>query len=303
VLDKTGGGAGITRRVGIFDANNGLFLEDAAGVYKFVRRTYVTGSPVDNAVAQSDWNMDKFDGTGASGITLDFSKTQILVIDYEWLGVGRVRMGFNVDGVTRYAHQFLHANKLSEVYMSTPNLPLRYELTNSGAGVASTLQCICASVVSEGGSQKTGILRHKDSGLIAGLATGSSYAVVGLRLKAAAVSATVLLEAISMLAPTVNDLADWEIVFNPTVAGTFTYADETNSAVQTAVGAATNTVTGGYSVDGGYFSTAAPTTQSVQNALRLGASIAGVLDTIVLCVKPISNSIDVHGSMTWRELL
>jgi len=301
VLDKTGGGTGITRRVGYFDADNGLFLEDAAGTYKLVRRSKASGSIVDDGIAQSAWNLDKLDGTGVSGINLDFSKAQILVTDFEWLGVGRVRMGFVVDGVIRYAHQFLNANNLSVVYMSTPNLPLRYELTNSGAGVASTLECICASVMSEGGFQRNGILRHKDSAALTGLATGVKYAVVGLKLKSP-YSATVLIENVSALCTTVNDFAHWELIFNPTVAGTFTYSDLTNSTVQTATGTNANTITGGYELGGGYFSTNAPPTSAVENALRLGSTIAGVADSIVLSITPVTNNISAYGSITWREL-
>jgi hypothetical protein len=139
VLDKSGGGTGITRGFGYYDDNNGLFLQDKEGVIQFVKRSSTSGSPVDTEVNQSSWNIDTMDGTGASGITLDFSKAQILVIDFEWLGVGRVRMGFVVDGIVYYCHQFNHANSVSTVYMSTPNLPVRYEIDNDGTGAASTL--------------------------------------------------------------------------------------------------------------------------------------------------------------------
>jgi len=302
VLDKTGGGTGITRRIGQFNTNNGLFLEDSAGTYRFVRRTYTSGSPADNAVAQSSWNIDKLDGTGASGITIDFSKTQILVIDYEWLGVGRARMGFVIDGKIYYAHEFLNANSLDVVYMSTPNLPLRVEITNSGAGAASSLEHICASVISEGGQQQNGILRHVDSGSISSLSSGTTYAMIGIRLKSGYIGADVLLENLSAIASTKDDQAHWEIKLNPTVAGTFTYSDQTNSAVQIATGAVTNTVTGGTDIDGGYFSTTVSVNSTVPNARRLGASIAGTVDEFVLCVKPITNNITVQGSLTWREL-
>lgn len=303
VLDDSGGGTGITRSVGQFNANNGLFLKDDGGTYKFVRRTYVTGSPVDNEVAQSSWNLDTMDGTGPSGITLDFTKTQILVIDYEWLGVGRARLGFNVDGVTYYAHEFKNANNLDEVYMSTPNLPLRFEIDNDGTGAASGLKTICCSVMSEGGTQELGILRHADSGSVSSLATGTTYAVLGIRLKSGYIGADVLLENLSVIATSTNDQAHWELILNPTVAGTFTYSDQTNSAIQIATGASTNTVTNGTEVDGGYFATSLPVSPTAPNARRLGAAIDGTVDEFVLCVRPITNNITVQGSMTWRELL
>lgn len=302
VLNKTGGGTGITRRVGLYDDNNGIFLEDAAGTYNLVVRSYTGGSASDtNKVAQSAWNYDKMNGTGPSGLTIDFSKSQIMFIDYEWLGVGSVFVGFMINRELYPVHVFHNANLSASVYMSTPNLPIRYEIINSGSGAASTMDCICSTVISEGGTQRNGILRHRDSSAMSTLTTGTKYAVVGMRLKSP-YSASVLVENISMLCTTVNDFAHWEMIFNPTVAGTFTYSSMTNSAVETAVGASTNTVTGGYELDGGFFSTSAPPSNIVPNALRLGSSIAGTPDTIVLCITPITNNITAYGSMTWREL-
>lgn len=301
VLDKSGGGTGVQRRIGQFNNNNGLFFEDDEGTIKVVRRTFTSGAAVDNKVAQTSWNLDTMDGNGDSKITIDWTKSQIFVIDYEWLGVGRVRLGVNINGMTYYVHEFLNTNSLTTVYMSTPNLPLRYQMITTASSPASTMDCICASVQSEGGQEDLGILRHADSGSISSLSTGTKYAVMGIRLKSGYIGASVLLENISMIATTTNDQLHWELIFNPTIAGTFTYTDQTNSAVQIATGASTNTVTGGYEIDGGYLSTALPVNPTTPNALRLGATIAGTVDSIVLCVRPITNNITVQGSLTWRE--
>lgn len=303
VLDLSGGGVGVQRRIGVFDDLNGLFFEDDAGVVKVVRRSYVTGSAVDVKVAQADWNVDKMDGTGRSQITVDWNKTQIFVVDFEWLGVGRVRFGLNIDGQTYTVHEMNNANNLTTVYMSTPNLPLRYQMETQATSAASSMSCICTSVKSEGGLQPLGVLRHSDSNAIPSLSTNTIYAVLGIRLKAGYIGASVLIENISMITTTVNDSVHWELIFNPTVAGTFTYNDLTNSAVQVALGANTNTVTGGTAIDGGYLNTDLPVSSAVENALLLGAAINGTVDTVVLCVKPITNNTGVRGSMTWRELL
>lgn len=302
VLNQSGGGTGIIQAFGAFDDNNGLFLQNNEGTIQFVNRTSTSGSPVDIIINQAVWNIDTMDGTGPSGITIDFSKTQILVIDYEWLGVGRVRMGFNIDGVTYYCHQFLNANSLNVVYMSTPNLPLRYSIENDGNGGVASLQHICTSVQSEGGQDPTGTLRHIDSGTIGNLLNNSVYAMLGIRLQATKLGAVIDLLNTSLIATTNNDQVHWEIRFNPTVAGTFTYSDQTNSAVQTAIGTNANTVTGGIQIDGGFFSTAQIAVNALENALRLGAAIDGTRDELVLCVIPITNNIAVNTSITWREL-
>lgn len=105
----------------------GIFAHTPDCTMSVAIRTSTSGSPVDNEVVQENWNIDKFDGEGPSGIQLDFSKTQILFIQAQWLGVGRVIVGFSVDGVMYPAHEFLNANRLVLPYTQTFNLPIRME--------------------------------------------------------------------------------------------------------------------------------------------------------------------------------
>lgn len=150
---------GATKRIGLFDDRNGAFLEyeGATGNLFFIERRYVTGSAVDHPFAQSAWNVDKCDGTGASGFDLDVSKTQLLFIDYQWLGVGRVRMGFVHNGKYIIAHEVYHSNDLTTAYWSLPSLPLRGEIRNTSALAAATsLDLICGSVQAEGGYSESG---------------------------------------------------------------------------------------------------------------------------------------------------
>ena len=141
------------KRVGYFDDNNGYYVENNNGNVAIVRRTKTSGSVVNDSIAQTDWNIDKLDGTTFSGITLDTSKNQLLFIDMEWLGTGRVRFGFMIAGQIHYAHEFLHANELDTVHITTANLPVRYEITNTGTlVVADSMKQVCSTVISEGGS-------------------------------------------------------------------------------------------------------------------------------------------------------
>lgn len=309
ILDRSGGGAGITRRIGYFDDNNGLFFEDDQGTIKVVRRTSVTGSPVDNEVSQSSWNVDPLDGTGPSGITVDWSKTQIFAIDFEWLSVGRVRMSLIINGLSRTAHEFLNANVLDKAYMSTPNLPLRYQIVAQAESAVSTMECICGTVISEGGSRDLGVLRYKStSGTHIDANTENTiYAILGVRLKSTHIGATIKVVSASIAEHQGNKEFEWLAIFNPTVAGTFTYANETNSALQTATGATANTVTGGTVMTGGVLSSGQKGGSfelSIATSRLLGAKIDGTVDEIVLCVRPIggSTNIDIEAAVTWREL-
>jgi hypothetical protein len=75
---------GIKRKIGLFDDKNGLFFDQLSTGMGVTIRTYTSGSAVDTRVAQAAWNIDKLTGPGASGINLDFSKSQIFFFDFEW---------------------------------------------------------------------------------------------------------------------------------------------------------------------------------------------------------------------------
>lgn len=149
--------ANVTKRIGYFDTNNGLYFQQTSSALSVVRRSYTGGSVSNTAVDQIDWNVDTMDGNGPSGIALDMTKSQIFVIDLEWLGVGRVRFGFVIDGNIYYCHELLNTNALSTVYMTTANLPVRYEIANTAASAGASMKAICCSVSSEGGYDKFGL--------------------------------------------------------------------------------------------------------------------------------------------------
>jgi hypothetical protein len=84
-------------------------------------------------IPQSQWNMDKMDGTGPSSYNLDISKMQMAYIDYTWYGAGFIRFGFRaVNGDIVYCHKMPNNNVNTSAYMRSGNLPGRFEATNLG---------------------------------------------------------------------------------------------------------------------------------------------------------------------------
>lgn len=78
---------------------------------------------------QSEWNIDRCDGTGKSGYDLDLTKMQMFYMDYSWYGAGFIRWGFRgTDGNVIYAHKIPNNNFNTEAYMRSGNLPARYEV-------------------------------------------------------------------------------------------------------------------------------------------------------------------------------
>lgn len=137
------------RRWGYFDAQNGLFFQLSGTTLSVVRRTYTSGAAVDTAVAQSAWNYDKMDGTGPSGYRLDITKAQIYEIEFQHLAVGNV--WFRINGIL--VHKFVNAGQLAAPYMTSANLPVRFEITNTGVSTGSSMTPICTSVECSGGTE------------------------------------------------------------------------------------------------------------------------------------------------------
>lgn len=305
------GATGITKRIGYFDDENGLFFELDGTTLNVVRRTFVTGSAVDNQVAQASWNLDIMDGSGESGITLDLTKTQIMVIDFEWLGVGRVRMGWVIDGGIFYCHHFLNTNVLADVYMSTPNLPLRYELDNDGTGAADSLEHICTSVSSEGGRQLIGPTRHVTRGTTVFTTANDTnlYPIISIRLKSTHLAQTTIPESFSVVC---TSTADFEVVLivNPTVAGVdaVSWVNETNSSLQYDISRDnTNTLSGGTMIDGAMGSSTnqgrVPVSSDVAQSLLIGSDISGTQDELVLAVRNLTAGAEnYYASINMREL-
>lgn len=302
---------GITKQIGLFNDDNGLLFRHEGGTAYVVRRTQSSGVVAEEAIPQRNWNLDRLDGTGPSGIDLDFSKTQIFAIDFEWLGVGRVRFGFDIDGVIVPCHELLNANRLDVVYISTPNLPLRYTLENDGTGTSSYLDAICVSVMSEGGFSlnPNGVLHSYNIGTthIDLASTGTQYPVIGLRLKADHLGDTVLISSFSLLEVTGGDAYRWSLLWNPTLSGALSYGDIDHSGCQAASGNGTITISDpNVIIDSGYVSSTQQAGGGLQseatNALHLGSAIDGTRDQLILAVTPLGANLDIYASLNWREL-
>lgn len=297
----------ITKRIGYFDDQNGLFFEMIGSGIGVVKRTFTSGSAVDTRVVQASWNLDKMDGTGPSGVTLNFTQTQIMVVDFEWLGVGRVRMGWNINGITYYCHQFNHANSQSLVYMSTPNLPVRYEISNNGSGVATSLIGICCAVMSEGGQEATGPIFSADRGasIFTTSNTTNVQPILSIRPKSTRLGATITILNVEVMTTTATAFR-WGLRLNPTIAGSdaASWVSDANSCIEYDISRTNaNTLSGGTLIASGYVSNQSRSISVPgNNTVSLGSDIDGVVDQLVLNVYSVpSQAASYYGEITWRE--
>lgn len=300
----------LRQRVGYFSSLNGVYLENDGTYNYIVLHSQSLGTTT--RIRQDAWNGDRFDGTGASGRNVNVSKTQILWMDIEWLGVGDIRVGFVVDGGFVLAHTFHNDNEQTTTYMTTAILPIRYEIENTGTTAsASTMKQICSTVISEGGFELSGFQRVIGTPItsVYTLTTaGTYYPLVSLRLKSTALDDIVILSAISLLGSSnVGVNYNWKLVTNDTITGgTWVSAGSSSTIEYNITGTGTS---GGETLASGYTSSTTQSSQSVdifKEALfkfQLERnSFTSTPYTLSLVVAADTNSAKIFGSMDWEEI-
>jgi hypothetical protein len=299
----------LKQKVGLFDANNGIFFTADGTTLKIVRRTYTSGAAVDTEISQSSWNGDILNGTGASGFDLDPATSNILFIDVEWLGVGSVRVGFVINGQLITAHTFNNANSLTTVYMQTANLPIRYEIERAGTLTAGTytLQQICSSCISEGGYSPEGLEQMISTTTLStgvNLTTANTYYnIATIRIKSGRPYAVIVPAGIDVLNVSNGDF-EWGLFVNATPSTPFSYASFSDN-VEYDLTTSDLTVLG-TRIAGGYLGgKTAPFTLGgdfIAFSNQLGQTIGGTSDTLTLGVRPGSANGDVAGLLKWYDL-
>lgn len=289
---------GLVQEVGYFDDDNGVMLRANGTTIQFVIRSRATGSIVENAVDQSNWNIDTL-------ANLDFSKANIFVTDLEWLGVGRVRCGFVIDGEIRYCHEFNHSNNIDKVYMTSAILPLSYRIYNSSSiASAATLKQICSSVVSEGGYQPVGPIYTAGRGAANFASISSETMVAAIRMASGRTDNVIIPSQVDASVggnPASNSVAQWRLRLNPTISGVWQAAENGRGNVEVM---SSGTFSGGTVIGGGLVASRSAIEFNTEEALALalGQSINGTSDVIALTLE-CSSAENATGLIGWREIV
>ena len=305
--------ANLIQRAGYASSENGVMLELNGSQLSFIKRTAISGVATTISVSQTDWNIDTLDGSGPnesnpSGIALDVTKAQLMFSEYEWLGVGCVRVGFaNSFGKFHTAHIFNHANTLDSVYMTTATLPCRYEILNTGITTStSTMKQICISVQSNGGYEKrvaSDVARQES---LVSVASTTFIPLASIRLKAGREDAIVIPSQINCLPDSATSVYyEVALIKNATLTGG-TWVTSSSPNVEQNVTA--TSMSGGTIVRTEYISSANKASTPLNEVteynwdLQLGRSQTKVSDIFTLAVRAISGSGNAIGSLSFYDL-
>jgi len=294
----------IIKRVGSFQSTtgtpynsvfDGYFLESNGVTNEISFQLWRSGTTVFSA-ATSVWDNTAFDPT-----SFTWSNTNLMTVDYQWLGVGRMRFGMSLSGQTFYFTEHNCANNEPNVYMSSPNQPIRYEIRQVGVG-SGYFDMICSQTSLEGalnGLYSTIGVQHSTTTTLT--TSDTKYPYIGYRLKQDYTSVTSQFSSLSVL-NTSNDNYLSTIEFNPTISTTPTWEDIPNSPFQYALftGTTTATVTSpGHIMSSliGQAGTSALTTLKVDdNQIRVGSNIDGTLDEMWICITPLGANATFLGT-------
>ena len=303
----------LRQRVGYYGENDGIYLEQENNSIYIVKRSSITGSPVNTRVLQQNWNIDALDGDGVSGYTLDLTKSQILWSDFEWLGVGTVRVGFVINGQFIPIHAFHHANQpgVTTTYMRTATLPIRYEIENTDATASSsTMKQICSSIISEGGFDKVAQEKFARRTAVKGSIGTTFLPLVSFRLKSARLDSVVIPSTVNFMGIAATGTSDYEVVLvrNGTLGGSPSWNTSDFENVEYDVAATSITIPAG-SIVKQFFATSTNQAQTqvsdtgeYNKDLQLGRTLAGVSDVYTLCCRTLSGTNSAIGGLGFYDL-
>lgn len=219
--------AGVRKFVGYSDGTNGIEFTSINGVNSF--RVLSSSSEGNETVDQTNWSINTFS-------TLDLSKTQLMVIDFQALYVGKVRVGFEIDGMLVYCHEFQHANFSANPYIATANLPIRAGQTVESGTATTSMNFICCNVSSEGGVDNPyGVPNSIDSQVTA--ASGARTHLLSVRPRTTFGGFTnrvKIIETEIEITVTGNSPVSWEMCVGQAITGTttFTNVNTNHSAIE-----------------------------------------------------------------------
>src|SRR6185437_2115442 len=271
-------------------------------------RTSTSGSPVDTRYPQSSWNIDKLDGTGISGVTLDSSKQNLYVCDFVWQGTGRIRFGIMNGGTITYFHEILNSNTLTGPWMRSPSRPGRVEMTNTAATAGvNHMDLVCFTAIKESTNDIFVPYTFSASPGRTGLVVGATLIpVISLRPNTTfnGITNRVVIQPTAASVATGNVATVVQIILNPTtLTGASFSAPNSFSAAQ--VDVAATAVSGGTIL---WEEIIQPSgfddidLAQLGDVIALGLDIAGTTpDVVTVAVQSTAGNTTTFAGLTWQE--
>ena len=243
----------------------------------------------------------------------------------EFIGgrTGRIRFGLGTTAGPTIAHVFNYSGALSSTFVSSPALPIRYEIYNTGAAAYHSTMLVAGSTFNLEAGQSVNPGFGVSAFTTGWLADSTLSPIMGFGLRAAAPfnSADLQLKSFTML-DTANRIVGgagggtlygafyWQLILNPSISGPIPVPVNVGKAsrywqYQPGANIVPNT---GILVDSGFFtSQVTQSNETITNFLNMGKDVQGYNpDQLVLCVQQLAagtNGGNIVATMNWLEFL
>ena len=290
-------------RWGYFDENNGIFFEHDGTDARLVVRSNTSGSIVDTKFEQADWD-DPLDGNGASGLTIDWTKQTVFKITFGWLSSRGIRFFIDIEGTFVLVKTYYISNSLVVPFTQTANLPIRFEVENTGTTAQSQTSCFsCFAVQSSGSSEQEGAVRDLNNFGSVFSATTTETIMTGIRLNSNFLNSSLKPLAINALPASGNTFCIIRLRYNPTLV---------TDVWNTATGYTYDTLTSVASFTGGdvISSVVVPlaNARNVVNSIKdlltdvyCGRDLNGTSDALVLTAQTSASNGTIYWTFDFKE--
>lgn len=300
--------SGVTKRVGYFTSTtastfntnfDGFFLESDGTTSVISFQIWRGGTNIYSANTSS-WNTDEINPS-----SIDWSLTNLMFVDFQWLGVGRVRFGMVLNGITYIFSEYTAANNLGTVYMESPNKPIRYEVRTTGS--TGTFREICSQVSSEGAINRiTNRFVVSSTGTTSMVTAGTKYAYIGIKPNIGYEDISILAKQISII-NTSNDNYLLTLEINPTISGAYSFTTNNDTSILQSLGDGSQTVTTSGVILIGFIGEAgAQALSSItieDNGINPGLNIDGTQDELWVCITPLTSNATFLGTISCEYYL
>jgi hypothetical protein len=261
---------------------------------------YRNGTAVLNGLAITSWS--GYSKLAEYQTISNWNNFTVVEFKFLWLGGAVLIVSIKNSKGFVEAHRFDYAGTASDVFILSPNQPLRYEIRSStGSG---SFRYICSQVATEGSVDESGEgLGLYNASAIATNNVGTIYALMGIRKSATYRDIAVQIVDMEVVNTTVTtDSGILMVIINPTLSGALTYGTlgrfEVGYATNQTITAGTGRVLG---VTGASQSGGGSNVFSKSYLSFLSGTIANVFDEYVLAYMPITANQSVHGMLNIKK--
>lgn len=276
------------------DDSDGIYFECDENGMSVVCKGVIT-----EKILRDDWD-DPLNGLGPSGINLDFTKGNIFIIHYQWLGYGDIEFAVELGNEVVKCHTIKHHGKLDRPYTQSPSFHGFANIENIGTvDSVSTFRMGCFSIRAFGGALMGSNTIYASNETTLRTITSSTYTpLLAIRLNTSLKNHEATLEKMKIFSTSSIDI-HYELIFNPTVTGG-TWVNVGDSLQKNTT---LTSYSGGHEFDGGYVNKMGETNvNNTSTFMRMGRYIDGTSNVILLVAKSLGGSADVGSVFTMKEI-